>query len=221
MRRGSPFVIATVVTASVAGPVDARVRTGCPLHRSAEITDVFVGTRAVLYVRTPAGLDLRYGVSFACDRRTGTRWELNGTDPLFGPDGGVRVDPRSVAVGGPYAAWSGGGNDGSGVWASVNILDVRTGASMLVMQRYPDAPNSGHYYFVRLALRPSGALAWSARGRGIFACRHCFSTADANSRRPVVEQLAGADGVRLGSLRVTPRGVAWQQAGHDRHHRLR
>jgi len=185
----------------------------CPIRASAtpraDVSAV-AGLRTVFYDVGFSYADAHYGHSYACDRWTRRRYRLS--DDLYGRDAvGRPISRRSVAIAGPYGAWSWGGEQ---FYTGLDIVDVRTGVQRVVDQVGPDAGALGPYHYIRLALRSSGALAWTTTD-GVFACRVCFT-----SPKPLVEQLATGSGLDARSLAKTRRGVTWRQSGIARHARL-
>jgi len=168
----------------------------------------------VFYDVTFAYAGAHHGHSYACDRRTRRRYRL--ADELFGRDAvGRPISRRSVAIAGPYGAWSWGAAEGvDQFFTGLEIVDVRTGVQRVVDQVGPDAGALGPYHYIRLALRASGSLAWSTTD-GVYACRACISDS-----KPSFQQLATGAGLDARSLAKTPRGVTWRQSGIAHHARL-
>lgn len=189
----------------------------CPTRASATAradVSAVAGLRTVFYDVAFPYAGAHYGHSYVCDRWTRRRHLL--TDELFGRDAvGRPISRRSVAIAGPYGAWSWGAAEGGNqFFTGLDVVDVRTGVQRVVDRVGPDAGALGPYHYIRLAMRSSGALAWSTTG-GVFACRACFA-----STKPLVERLATGSRLDARSLAKTRRGVTWRQAGTAQHARL-
>ena len=219
MRVSLVLAVLTGLTAGLTTLTPATAKLPrCPIRASAtpraDVSAV-AGVRTVFYDVAFSHAGAHYGHSYACDRRTRRRYLL--TDELFGRDTvGRPISRRSVAIAGPYGAWSWGAAEGGNqFFTGLEIVDVRTGVQRVVDRVGPGAGALGPYHYIRLALRSSGALAWTTTD-GVFACRACFV-----SPKPLVEQLATGSGLDPRSLAKTRRGVTWRQAGIARHARLR
>lgn len=219
--RGS-LVLTTVLIGIAAGLTMSTPATAalprCPIRASAtpraDVSAV-AGLRTVFYEVTFSYAGAHYGQSYACDRWTRRRRRL--TDDLFGRDTvGRPISRRSVAIAGPFGAWSWGAAEGGNqFFTGLDIIDVRTGVQRVVDVVGSDAGPLGPYHYIRLALRASGALAWTTTD-GVFTCRDCFA-----GTKALVQRLATGAGLDPRSLAKTRRGVTWRQAGVARHARLR
>jgi hypothetical protein len=181
-----------------------------PSKRYPSTVDVIAGRRLVLFDFQTGESGAIHGHSSVCNRATRRRWTLRNN--LYGSeDARLPIPRRPVTIAGWHAAWSWSEGGGGGEYYSgLDTIDARTGIETTVDSIGSPAGQSGPQRYVRVALRGSGAMAWSTRD-GIFACRHCQ---DPSGTLPAaaIRALAGT-AADPRSLRVTPRGVAWREGG--------
>ena len=212
MRPVAEIVVAAAVMyGALASPATAAARQ-CPSRATARngLLSVFRGTDAVAYATRATGN------SYVCDRRSGRRTALE--SQLFGANSGSAVSRRSVAIAGPYVAWEYQAIDGNVFYSGLELVNARTGKQTLIEQIDVTNRLPGPLHYLRLALRSSGALAWSTTD-GISACVHCQQVTG-DPPRPAIHRLASAHGLAPRTLRTTPQGITWTQNGHAVHKRL-